>query len=177
MVVPEGMAISFEEQSLLYWQKLHAHGFADLHRIAGLLGQTGFFIHLPDSYLCTVLTGNQHPFRTRVDVEVAGSLDVPGDVASGSQLPVFTHFENGNAVMPTVRNVNELAVRVEDALGGRVSLHRFRQRGKSLHDLVIAGSPSQFDNVHGRIELSANVSELGIGSDGNMPRSRTWRGD
>src|SRR5262249_58770573 len=109
------------------------------------------------------------------DVEVSRDLDVAGDVPGGGQFAVVADLERGDAVADTVGDVHELPVRREDALCRRVVLHRLLERRERLDYRALAACQVKLDDVHGRVEFPADVGELAVRGDGDVPRARTGR--
>src|SRR5579883_694593 len=108
--VPHSSLPTTHRPLLRHRHELHAHAFADLHRVAGFLCAAGCLVSFPHANLSAILTGNQHPLARGVDVEVSWSFDVACDVAGGDELVVLTDLEDGDAVVSAVGNVHEPAI-------------------------------------------------------------------
>ena len=120
-----------------------------------------------------VLVRSPEPATGRVEVDVPGDLALGGDVLHQRERTLGVGPEDGDGIVPAVRDVHEPAVRMHPDLGGRaVPGEPGRERGSGRAFVQQPGMRLVAEARHGAEHLAVDVGRTAVRCPGQVPRSR-----
>ena len=135
----------------------HADGFRAFDRTAGGSQRTRITINTKNGDVVGVLVGGEQKSPRRIDTEIAGSLSTGWFVLDEGKLAgLFVDGEYGNAVVTTVRAIDELAVGMDTDFGRAVVTGKIpRESGDGLDFVQGARFPivSEDGNLGGHLQI------------------------
>ena len=153
-------------------KKADADGSSDGDLVSRRLEGPGLLIDSEDDNAVGALVGDQAERARRIDVEVTRRFDVGGLVFDERERP-FGRVDavNGDTVVPPVRAVQELSVRVHADLGARTrSFEVARKRWDRLNLRQSARSRIVGKGGHRGMEFVNHIGVFAVGAKGEVPR-------